>query len=143
MGNPNGSVDENKSVIGFPHAGTYQTALADGKSLVISFPYVARSVAVLCATELRWVNTSAVALADIPDRSIPTRTDGWHERVRQFTELVLHNDTGGVIAAGEISWDAELTEVPSDNYPDKTNANGFDGMDEDYGAGVVTVDTPT
>ena len=138
-----GTVDTNKIVIGWPHAGTYDAILEDGNSLIISFPYVARSVAVLSPAALRWVNTSNVALADIPDRSVPTQVDAWHERVRQCTELVLHNATGGDIAANAISWDAELTEVPSSDYPDRTNANGFDGMDDDYAAGVITEVTPT
>jgi hypothetical protein len=138
-----GTVDTNKIVIGWPHAGTYDAILEDGNSLIISFPYVARSVAVLAPAALRWVNTSNVALADIPERSVPTQVDAWHERVRQCTQLVLHNATGGAIAANAISWDAELTEVPSSDYPDRTNANGFDGMDDDYAAGVITEVTPT
>ena len=138
-----GNVADNKIVIGWPHSGTYSSALADGNSLIIAFPYVARSVAVYASASLRWVNTSNVALADITERSVPTLVDQWHERVRQMTELVLHNNTGAPIPADSISWDAELTEVPSSDYPVRTNANGFDGMDEDYAAGVITQVTPT
>lgn len=142
MGAGDGSVDTNKVVVGFPHSGTYGSSLADGDSLVITLPYVARSVAVKTPVEMRWVNASGLSLALQPDLSVPTKAGEWFERVRQFTEIVLHNDTGGAISADTISWDAELTEIPTSDYPTRTEANGFEGHAAAFPSGTVDTETP-
>ena len=131
----NGDVDLNKIVVGFPHQGTYDLALANGKTLVITFPRVARSIAVLTPVALRWLPAAGMEDASLLTKlSIPTLAGQYFERVRQFAALVLHNNTGGSIAADTISWDAELTEIPVADYPTENAANGFDGFVADYTA---------
>ncbi len=140
----NGDVDLNKIVVGFPHQGTYNASLADGKSLVITFPRVVRSIRVYVPTPMLWLPVGGVSAALLTKLSIPVPALIWHERVRQFTQLVLHNASGGAIAADSISWDAELTEIPVGDYPLTTAATGFEGYAaEDYTAATTfAVETP-
>lgn len=133
----NGNVDLNKIVVGFPHQGTYAEILENGKSLVVTFPRVPRSIRVYVPVPMLWLPTSGVTAALLTKLSVPVPALIWHERVRQFPKLVLHNASGGDIAADLISWDAELTEVLIGDYPLTTAANGFEG----YGAEDYTVAT--
>ncbi len=137
-----GTVDGNTHVVGFPHQGTYDTALADGDTLIITLPRIARSVAVLTPVEMRWLPTTAPSLALIDELSIPTKVGVWHERVRQFTVIALHNASGAEIALDTISWDAELTEFPQSEYPLLTLAKGFDGYSAAHSLATIATDTP-
>ncbi|MGB0971331.1 MAG: hypothetical protein ACPGVG_10260 [Mycobacterium sp.] len=141
------TVENNAIVIGDYHSGTYTSTLANGASLVITLPRVARSARVYTPVAMRWVNASLLGLSLQVQLSVPTNAAAWTERVRQFVEIVLHNNSGGTIAANTISWDAELTEHPVSEYPSaRTEANGFEGHAAAFTTGsgnTIHTETPS